>query len=56
MCQNAIGSTDAYYVAKNTEPPVWEVVKVNPLQFSVIYSGGDKTEGGSDPKERFGNY
>ena len=40
-------------MAKNTEPPVWTIAKLDPLQFSVTYSGGDKTEGGDEPLQRY---
>ena len=44
-CQNDLTGKGLAYVAKNTVPAKWNVAKLSPLQFVVVYGGGDQSKG-----------
>ena len=45
-CQDTINSgTGLTYVARNTVPAKWTIGSLSPLQFTVVYGDGDKSEG-----------
>ena len=44
-CQDDVSGTGLQYVARNTVPAKWTVGSLKPLQFVVVYGGGDKSEG-----------
>ena len=44
-CQNDLTGKGLTYVARDTVPAKWNVASLNPLQFVVVYGGGDKSEG-----------
>ena len=42
-CQNDLTGKGLIYVARDTVPAKWNVASLNPLQFVVVYGGGDKS-------------
>ena len=40
MCQHDANG-DSWYVARNYDRPTWDIISVNPLEFTVAYTGGD---------------
>ena len=44
-CLNDLTGTGLEYVARNTVPAKWTIGSLNPLQFVVVYGGGDKSVG-----------